>query len=84
MIGKLLRKLRGIKDDDQTYANRFLKFYYRNHKRLIKERRSLYKDKRKKGICVRCTQQVIPRIIFCPYHRQKQQGYNHKARIHKS
>lgn len=80
MIGKLLRKLRGIKDDDQTYANRFLKFYYLNHKRLIKERRSLYQKKRKQGICVRCHQPIVPGIIFCSYHRQKQQGYNHKAR----
>ncbi len=77
MIKKFLRKLKG---EDKEYPNRFLKFYHENKKRLIKERRSTYAQKRKKGICVRCNEKALKGIVFCSYHQQKQKEYNQKAR----
>lgn len=74
--------IKGIKKEEETtnYPNRFLKFYYLNKKRLIRERRYLYKKKKKSGLCVRCSQKVFPGIIFCGYHQEKQKEYNRKAR----
>ena len=82
MIKKFLKKLKDKKKskDNTKYPNRFLKFYHLNKKRLIKERRSLYKRKRKAGVCVRCSQKVVPGIVFCSYHQKKQQVYNKNAR----
>ncbi len=91
---KLLEKLRknktdqNIKKDKKTkkqkkenpYPNRFLKFYHLNQKRLSKERRSDYHQKKKEGVCTRCKQKVVEGIVFCEYHQQKQKGYNLKAR----
>jgi nitrate/TMAO reductase-like tetraheme cytochrome c subunit len=64
----------------KEYTNRFLKFYHENRKRLTKERKSAYHERRKSGICVRCSQKTVPGIVFCKYHRQKQKEYNRKAR----
>jgi len=68
----------------EEYPNRFLKFYHLNKKRLIKERRKNYSQKQKSGICVRCQKPVVPGIIFCEYHQQKQKEYNRQAREKKS
>ncbi|PIN73923.1 hypothetical protein COV20_02300 [Candidatus Woesearchaeota archaeon CG10_big_fil_rev_8_21_14_0_10_45_16] len=75
MIRKLLNRLRKHK-----YPNRFLKFYHLNKKRLNNERRSLYDEKRKKGICVRCNDKAVSGIVFCSYHQKKQKKYNRIAR----
>ena len=77
---ELLQKLRGETETDQDYPNRFLKFYHGNKRRLLKERKNSYYEKRKNGICVRCNRKVVPSIIFCSYHQQRQVEYNQKAR----
>jgi len=77
MFKKLLNKVRRKKKD---YPNRFLKFYHLNRKRLIKERKSLYSQKRKKGICVRCNKKSLKDLVFCSYHRARQKEYNKLAR----
>lgn len=75
VIKKFIRKIRGKK-----YPNRFLKFYHENRKRLLKERKSLYRQKRDQGICVRCSRKAVKGIIFCTYHRNKHKVYNKNAR----
>lgn len=77
---KLLEKLKRKVGEEKKYPNRFLKFYHHNQGRLLQERKSLYHEKKKKGICVRCNKPVIEGIIFCEYHQQKQAGYNKQAR----
>ena len=77
VIKKLWRKVRGNK---KNYPNRFLKFYHENKTRLNKERRGSYTKKQKNGICVRCKRKALKNIVFCSYHRKKQQEYNKKAR----
>jgi len=77
---QLLEKLNWKKRKVEPQANRFLKFYYEHKKRLLKERKSAYYERKKSGICVRCQRKVVPSIIFCSYHQQKQVGYNEKAR----
>ena len=76
---RLLQKLKGEKNEAE-YPNRFLKFYHANKGRLLKERRLSYYDKKKNGICVRCSRKASEGIVFCEYHQQKQVGYNKKAR----
>ncbi|MEK6905360.1 MAG: hypothetical protein AABX24_03070 [Nanoarchaeota archaeon] len=77
----LLQKLKGVSEkNDQEYPNRFLKFYHNNQGRLLKERKSLYHEKKQKSICVRCSKKALEGIIFCDYHQQKQVGYNKQAR----
>ena len=78
VIKRLLKKLRKKKTSD--YDNRFVKFYHLNKKRLCKERKSTYHEKKKKGICVRCNKKAVPGIVFCKYHQGMQVGYNKKAR----
>ena len=77
---ELLATLKRKEETKEEYTNRFLKFYHRNQKRLLKERKKSYYDRRKEGICVRCSEKVVSGIIFCPYHQQKQVEYNQKAR----
>ncbi len=77
---ELLEKITGTAEPEIEYPNRFLKFYHGNKKRLLKERQKSYYDKRKEGICVRCQRPVVPSIVFCTYHQQKQVEYNKKAR----
>ncbi|MBI4152599.1 hypothetical protein HY495_02715 [Candidatus Woesearchaeota archaeon] len=77
---EFLAKLKGKVEIKEEAANRFLKFYHRNQKRLLKERKKSYYNKRKEGICVRCSEKVVPGIIFCLHHQQKQVEYNQKAR----
>lgn len=79
MLKEFFKKLKFSKSK-QTYPNRFVKFYQLNQKRLSKERRSTYQQKKKQGICARCSKEAVAGIVFCDYHRQKQQGYNKKAR----
>jgi len=79
MIKKLFRKLTK-REEKKEYPDRFLKFYYENHNRLNKERRSSYSEKKEKGICVRCSKKALPGIVFCAYHKKMQKGYNEKAR----
>ncbi len=75
IIDKVKKKL-----TDKKYSNRHLKFYHENKNRLIKERQNKYHQKRKFGVCVRCKKQVVPGIVFCEYHQNKQKEYNQKAR----
>ena len=79
---KILQKLKEAttEKNNQKYSNRFLKFYPTNKGRLLKERKSLYSEKKKNGICVRCNAKALEGIIFCDYHQQKQVGYNKQAR----
>jgi len=79
MLRRVLKKLHK-KKVKKEYPNRFLAFYYRHKKRLNKERRSTYTKRKKKGVCVRCTNNVVPGIIFCSYHQKKQKQYNKNAR----
>ncbi|PIN76989.1 hypothetical protein COV17_00035 [Candidatus Woesearchaeota archaeon CG10_big_fil_rev_8_21_14_0_10_36_11] len=79
MLRRVLHKLQK-KKVERTYPNRFLAFYYRNKKRLNKERRSLYTKKKNERICVRCSRNVVSGKVFCSYHQKKQKGYNIKAR----
>ena len=76
MLRKLLEKLR-IK---KRAPNRFLRFYYHNKRRLLRERKGEYYNKKKEGICVRCSKPIVKGIIFCLYHQEKQKGYNTKSR----
>ena len=75
MLQKLLGKMKG-----DAYPNRFLKFYHLNKERLIQERRSAYKSKKKSRICVRCNDYVVEGIVFCKYHQMRQKEYNQRAR----
>ena len=68
------------KSNPEEHSNRFLKFYHNNKGRLLKERKSLYYQKKQKGLCVRCNKKVLQDIIFCEYHQQKQVTYNKVAR----
>lgn len=76
---KLLRRFRGEKKDED-YANRFVKFYHLNKKRLNKERRGSYKSKKKSGVCIRCSKKTVEDTVFCAYHRKQKQEYNRKMR----
>lgn len=78
----LLKKLKEAttEKNNQEYPNRFLKFYYNNKGRLLKERKYTYSDKKKQGVCVRCGNKALEGIVFCDYHRQKQVLYNQQAR----
>lgn len=75
MFKKIIQKFRRKK-----YPNRFLKFYHQNKERLNQERRNLYLEKKKAGLCTRCNNKAIPGIVFCEYHQNKQREYNRKAR----
>ena len=77
MLKRLLSKLKRKKKE---YPNRFLKHYHENKKKLLKERKSLYNQKKEAGICVRCNKKALKDIIFCSYHKNMQKGYNKKAR----
>ncbi len=68
------------KKEEEKYPNRFLKFYHNNKKRLNKERRGSYSERKKAGICVRCSKEALKGIVFCDYHQNKQKSYNKKAR----
>lgn len=81
MFEKILQKLKGSTKDSEKYANRFIKFYYNNKARLLKYRKSLYYQKKQKGICVRCNRAALEGIVFCDYHQQKQVEYNKQARM---
>ncbi len=76
VIKRLIKAFKSKK----KYPNRFLKFYHENKKRLLKQRKSTYHLKQKKGICVRCNDLAVKGIVFCKYHQQKQKLYNKKAR----
>ncbi len=81
MLKELLNKLRGkSSEEEKEFQNRFVKFYHLNKKRLIKERRSAYYDKKKQGLCVRCNRKAVQGILFCEYHRQRQKSYNQISR----
>lgn len=82
MIKKFLEKLKFNKSKE-AYPNRFLKFYHINKKRLARERRTLYHQKKESGICARCKKKAVEGIVFCEYHQQKQKEYNKKARSKK-
>ena len=77
---ELLARLKRKGEAEEKYDNRFLKFYHGNKKRLLKERKKSYYDRRKEGICVRCSEKAVAGIIFCSYHQQRQVEYNKKAR----
>ncbi|MBI4981040.1 hypothetical protein HZC30_05800 [Candidatus Woesearchaeota archaeon] len=67
-------------EESFKYPNRFVKFYHLNKEKLNKERRGSYTSRRKDGVCVRCKRKVVPGIVFCEYHQEKQKEYNKKAR----
>ncbi len=73
-------KTGGETEELSKYPNRFVKFYHLNKEKLNKERRGGYSSRRKDGICVRCKRKVVPGIVFCEYHQEKQKEYNKKAR----
>ena len=79
---KIFQKLKEAtaEKNNPKHVNRFLKFYHHNKVRLLTERKSLYYEKKKNGICVRCDRKVLEGIIFCDYHQQKQVSYNKQAR----
>ena len=72
----MLKRLFGKK----KYANRFIKFYHQNKKKLNENRRLSYSERKKKKICVRCKKKALKGIVFCEYHQSKQKKYNKKAR----
>ena len=76
----VLKKLLSKFSKKEEYPNRFLKFYHKNKKRLNKERRSSYGERKKQGLCVRCNKKALKNIVFCSYHQKKQVSYNKKAR----
>jgi hypothetical protein len=82
MLKKLISrfKKKDLKKDKKKYPNRFLKFYYENQNRLNKERRSSYSERKKKGICVRCSHKAVRGIVFCKIHQKMQKNYNKIAR----
>jgi hypothetical protein len=82
MLKRILKRIKKKKTDvdSKEYPNRFLKFYHTNKKKLNNQRRSGYKKRRRKGICVRCKREAVEGIVFCVYHQQKQKEYNRKAR----
>ena len=82
MLKKLLKKI-GRKKEEKKYPNRFLKHYYLNQEKLNKERRGSYSERKKAGICVRCSRKAVSGIVFCEVHQKLQKGYNKKARINK-
>ena len=77
MIKRWLQKLT---KKEKKYPNRFLKFYYENKDDLLKERKSLYYERQKAGICVRCKKPALSGVVFCEYHQLKHKEYNTKAR----
>lgn len=62
------------------YKDRFQKFYHLNKKRLNKERKLIYQEKKAKGICTRCKKKAIKGIQMCKYHQIKQMQYNRNRR----
>ena len=64
--GKLVKRVK----------NRFQKFYYLHRPAINTFRRSLYKDRKKKGICVKCTKKSLKTSIFCALHLRKSRVYN--------
>jgi len=80
MLRKILKKIKRKDKEKKEYPNRFLKFYHLNKKRLNKYRRGSYKKKKRLGLCVRCSNKIVPGIVFCSYHQRKQKEYNKKAR----
>lgn len=77
MFKRIIQMIRGEKKE---YHNRFLKFYHLNKKKLNKERRTSYAERKKNGICTRCKKKALSGIVFCKYHQQRQKEYNLKAR----
>lgn len=73
-------KPKPAKSTKKAYPNRFLKFYHENKSRVNKNRRSMYTEHRKAGLCVRCSKRAASSIVFCVFHQQKQNKYNKKAR----
>jgi len=80
MFKRILEKIRKKKREEKDYPNRFVKFYLLNKKKLNKERRSSYHDRKKEGTCARCKRKAVEGIVFCEYHQAKQKEYNRKAR----
>jgi len=58
--------------------NRFQKFYYLHRPALNTWRRGSYKDKKKKGICVKCKKKALKTSIFCQKHLLKSRIYNRR------
>ncbi|MBU0456641.1 MAG: hypothetical protein ABH824_05565 [Nanoarchaeota archaeon] len=82
MFKKILKKLKEVKErkKEKAYPNRFLKFYHLNKKKLNKERRFSYNERKKSGVCVRCKKKTVKGIVFCQYHQEKQKTYNKISR----
>jgi hypothetical protein len=81
MLKEIINKIKEkVSKNEPEHKDRFLKFYYKNQKRLNKERKGTYWEKRKNGICVRCNKPAVKGRIFCQYHLELQKNYNKKAR----
>ncbi len=59
---------RGFGEAPSEFKDRFQKFYYEHRKRLNEERRTLYQERKKKGLCVRCGQKAEKGSVFCKRH----------------
>ena len=78
MLRKLLSKIGVKKPTERRFKNRFQKFYYLHREGLNKERKALYFEKQKKGICVKCKKKAVKNSIFCKYHLEQSREYNRR------
>jgi hypothetical protein len=59
---------RGFGSKPGDFKDRFQKFYYEHRARLNEERRKLYIERKKKGLCVRCGKPAVKGSVFCRHH----------------
>jgi hypothetical protein len=69
---------RGFGNSPREFKDRFQKFYYEHRDRLNNERRSLYTERKAKGLCVRCGKKAVKGSVFCAYHRDMSRKQNGK------
>ncbi|MBR9693210.1 hypothetical protein GOV07_04775 [Candidatus Woesearchaeota archaeon] len=62
---------RGFGETPSGYKDRFQKFYFSHRERLNDERRNAYDEKKRKGICVRCSDKAVRDSVFCRDHRER-------------
>lgn len=69
---------RGFGPAPREFKDRFQKFYYVHRDDLNDERRSTYKRKKIRRICVRCKRMAVKGSVFCAQHRKMSRKYNRK------
>jgi hypothetical protein len=74
--GRKPSKFKRVAVVGKRFKDRFQKFYYMHRPDLNKFRRSLYTDRKKKGVCVKCKKKSLASSIFCGYHLAKSRIYN--------